>query len=190
MPKIKIIAICGKAGAGKDTLLREINARYKVHPVISCTTRPRRENEQEGKDYFFFTKEQFAQKLIQDQILEATEFNGWFYGTPKDGIDESAWNIGVFNPEGIEFLMSNPEIDAYVFYIDVSDKERLLRQLNREQNPDVKEIIRRFGTDEKDFQEIDAGLVSLTHIENKTEDDLDLAVRTVATFCRLEVKSD
>ena len=53
--KIKVIAICGKSAAGKDTLLQEILKlnRPDVHEIISCTTRPPREGEAHGKNYYF-----------------------------------------------------------------------------------------------------------------------------------------
>lgn len=44
-----------------------------------------------------------------------------------------------------------PEVVVYPIFIEASDKTRLLRQLNRETNPDVREIIRRYGADENDF---------------------------------------
>lgn len=88
-------------------------------------------------------------------MLESTEFNGWFYGTAIDSLSKEDINIGVFNPAGIRSLMKYKDIDMRVFYITASDKTRLLRQLNREDYPDVKEIIRRFGTDENDFSTVD-----------------------------------
>jgi len=188
MKKIKIIAICGKAGAGKDTLLRAIADRYNVHEIISCTTRPRRENEVEGVNYIYLDKEHFLSNLMNDNMVEATEFNGWFYGTLKCSLDRDGWNIGVFNPEGVEALIENPDIDVQVFYVETSDKERLIRQLNREENPDVKEIVRRFSADEKDFSNINYRF-SYTTLQNDDVEDLNLATRIVASTCELEGKS-
>ena len=84
-------------------------------------------------------------------MLEATIFNNWCYGTSLKSLDKNAINVGVFNPEGVEILQSNPEIDIDVIYITAKDKVRLLRQLQREDNPDCDEIVRRYGTDKKDF---------------------------------------
>ena len=50
----------------------------------------------EGKDYFFLTVEQFTQKVLDGSMLEATEFNNWFYGTPIEGLDAEMLNVGVF----------------------------------------------------------------------------------------------
>lgn len=188
MKKIKIIGICGKAGAGKDTLLHAIADRYKVHPVISCTTRQPREGERQGIDYFFMTKEQFTKKLVNDEILEATEFNRQFYGTPKDGVDLNGWNIGVFNPEGISALIDNPSVDITPFYIHTTPKERMIRQLNRENNPNVDEIVRRYSADEKDFRDIN--LLCGNYLNNTTKEDFEHAIYAISTSCGLKAKSN
>lgn len=84
-------------------------------------------------------------------MLEATEFNGWFYGTDVKSLSDQKINIGVFNPAGIEAMSTIEGIKVIPIYVDVKDKTRLLRQLNREENPNVHEIIRRFKTDIEDF---------------------------------------
>lgn len=84
-------------------------------------------------------------------MLEATEFNGWFYGTDVKSLSDRKINVGVFNPAGIEAMFAIEGIKVIPIYVDVKDKTRLLRQLNREENPNVHEIIRRFKTDIEDF---------------------------------------
>ena len=88
-------------------------------------------------------------------MLEATEFNGWFYGTSLDSLSLTDINIGVFNPDGISAMYDRNDIDLRIYYITASDKTRLLRQLNREDFPNVDEIIRRYETDRKDFLTVD-----------------------------------
>ena len=151
----KIIAIMGKAGSGKDSIMQEVLAgSVRLHEIVSCTTRPKRENEVEGVNYFFYTPEQFGDKVINHEMLECTCFNDWFYGTSFESVRSDCVNIGVFNPTGVEALIHNPDVDVIVFWINTSDKQRLLRQLNRENDPDVSEIIRRFKTDEEDFYDV------------------------------------
>lgn len=155
--KYKLIALIGKAGSGKDTIMKEILKQFApyFHEIVSCTTRAPRDYEIEGVNYHFLTLEDFTKKVINGEMLESTEFNGWFYGTSLDTLSENDINIGVFNPAGIRSIIKNPNIDMRVFYIITNDKTRLLRQLNREDQPDVKEIIRRYGTDEQDFLTVD-----------------------------------
>ena len=151
-----IIAIMGKAGSGKDTLLKALlkEPQFKdAAPIISCTTRPIRENERDGVDYHYITVEQFTEQVLNGEMLEATLFNNWHYGTSLKNLHKDKLNIGVFNPEGVGLLRDNKNINLKVIYIEANDKDRLLRQLNRENDPDVHEIIRRFSADEIDFRE-------------------------------------
>lgn len=78
-------------------------------------------------------------------------------------------NVGVFNPEGIRILSEDPRIDITPIQICASDKIRLLRSLNREDNPDCEEICRRFLADKKAFQYIDFDYDSF---ENETNEEI------------------
>ena len=126
----------------------------RFNEIISCTTRPMREGEKDGVNYYFLTAEEFAEKLFIGDMLEATVFNDWCYGTSLASLSEDKPNIGVFNPAGIYALMDDPNIELIVYRVCCSSKTRLLRQLNRENNPNVDEIIRRFMTDTKDFSDL------------------------------------
>ena len=155
--KIKIIAFFGKAGSGKDTIQKWL-AKYHekdVHEIISCTTRPPRDYEKDGVDYNFLSIEDFTKQVLNGEMLEATEFRGWFYGTQASALSADKLNIGVFNIAGIEALLENTNIEVLPVLVYASDKTRLMRQLSRENNPDCEEICRRFQTDSKDFAKID-----------------------------------
>lgn len=148
----KIIALCGKAGAGKDFLLNRICANHpEFYKIISNTTRPMREGEKDGISYHFLTDEEFLKKTY----IEETIFRGWHYGTATDNLSPDKINIGVFNRSGVEALRRMNNIELLDIFVFATDKERVIRQLTREENPDVKEIIRRFGTDEEDFASFD-----------------------------------
>ena len=181
MGKYKIIAVMGQAGAGKDSFVNAIikgNYLSLAKPIISCTTRPIRENEQDGVNYHYLTNEEFAEQVVNGEMLEATVFNNWCYGTSTKNLDKNAINLGVFNPEGVEILRGYDNIDLIVIYIVADDKVRLLRQLNREEHPDCNEIVRRFGTDKQDFRETRINSISPDFvIENNGEQDIDTLAR-------------
>jgi len=184
MNKIKVIALYGKAGAGKDTCLNRVCEVYQLHKIVSATTRPPREGERDDIDYRFLTDKEFEQL----EYIERTEFRGWKYGTPKDSLDANKINIGVFNPEGVKALIRDKDIIVIPVLIDASDKQRLIRQLNREENPDCEEICRRFETDKKDFEnfhivsEYDFSHLAFEYgrprkFSNQDESDMDKTVR-------------
>ena len=180
--KYEMIGICGKAGSGKDTIMRKVVSNNpSLHEIVSCTTRPMREGEAEGINYFFLTGEQFGDKVVNGEMLEATCFNDWFYGTSYDSLRSDCVNIGVFNPEGIDSIIAHKDIELVVFLIEADDKIRLLRQLNREEHPDVHEIIRRFKADELDFEDLDFHHNVLI---NDSESDLDYCVKVVGAAAK------
>ena len=157
----KIIAIMGEAGSGKDSFMQAIlKLRPDFHEIISCTTRPMREGEAEGVNYYYYTPEQFGDRVLHDEMLECTVFNDWFYGTSYDSVRSDCINIGVFNPTGVESLLARPDVDVKVIRVVAEDKTRLIRQLNREERPDVREIVRRFNADWMDFDGVDQDIPS------------------------------
>ena len=157
MSKVKLIALFGESGAGKDTIQHWLESEFSnMHGLVSYTTRPPRDYEVEGKEYHFTTKENFKKLIAENKILEYTIFNWWYYGTCIDNLKKDMINVGVFNPEGIRKLLKHSEkIDILPVWIQASGKNRLLRSLYREINPDCTEICRRFLADQDDFSRID-----------------------------------
>lgn len=188
--KIKVVALFGKAGSGKDTILKEVVANGGFHEIVSCTTRPMREGEQDGIDYHFITNEKFTNLVLDNRMLEATVFRDWCYGTSLDELKYDQINIGVWNPEGLELLIEHPSIDVLPIYIVADDKIRLLRQLMRETNPDCAEIVRRYGTDEQDFKWINNRFPEHIEVQNGTGALLDETVEQVLAAISVWTKND
>jgi guanylate kinase len=107
----KIVTLSGKAGAGKDRMMQEVlkvlreeSPYFTINEIVSCTTRPMREGEVNGKNYYFLTHEEFAERLANGTMVEATIFNDWCYGSCLEHMNEDGINIGVYNPEGVAIL--------------------------------------------------------------------------------------
>ena len=83
-----IFVISGPSGSGKGTVMEYLKELYpEAGLAVSATTRPMRDYEQEGREYFFKTREEFEQLLDAGEILEHTTYNGNLYGTLKSEAD-------------------------------------------------------------------------------------------------------
>ncbi len=90
MNKGQLIVFSGPSGVGKGTVLKAFLAeRESVALSISATTRQPREGEENGVHYYFLTKEEFEQRINNGLMLEYAQYNGNYYGTPKDKVDEA-----------------------------------------------------------------------------------------------------
>lgn len=156
MNKIKILAIVGKSGSGKDSILKYLRqySGNKFNYIVSSTTRPLREGEVDGIDYHFIEHDDFINLMDNNQIVEMSVFRDWCYGTSAKDLSTAKINIGGFDPMRIGILADHSSIDLKIVMITATDKERLLRSLNRENDPDVAEIIRRYQADEEDFKHL------------------------------------
>ncbi len=81
-----VYLVSGPAGSGKTTLCRRLAADSEAVYATSATTRKPRGPEQDGKDYYFLTREQFQQQIIKDEFLEHAEVHGNYYGTLKSEV--------------------------------------------------------------------------------------------------------
>ena len=77
------VILVGKAAAGKDHMRKVMEGRGFIY-VISYTTRPPREGEIDGQDYYFMSKEQFDYGIKNNFWYEYVIFNGWYYGTSNE----------------------------------------------------------------------------------------------------------
>ena len=85
-----LIVVSGPSGAGKDTIVNEVVKRKNINAwiSISMTSRSPRGQEENGKEYFFVTREEFEENISKNNFLEYAEYNGNYYGTPKHKIEE------------------------------------------------------------------------------------------------------
>lgn len=151
--KIKLIVLFGPSAGGKDTLLNYLVQTYPniFHKVISYTTRQKRDYEHEGIDYYFIDNSTFTQKVLNGDIIEATSWDGEFYGSGISAMDNKKINIAVLDEHGIECLLEDNRIKLTSIFIYAEDKIRLLRALNRESKPNCEKICRRLLEDHERF---------------------------------------
>ncbi|MEG1947146.1 MAG: guanylate kinase [Lachnospiraceae bacterium] len=160
-----IFCLIGKSSCGKDTIYKKILAdqTLSLKTLVSYTTRPIRDGETQGVEYYFLTLEQQEALAHQGKIIELRSYDTihgiWNYFTVKDHqIDLEHHNYLVIGTlESYRKLRDYFGKDCLVpIYIEVEQGERLQRALNREriqQTPKFTEMCRRFLADEADFSE-------------------------------------
>lgn len=133
-----MIVIVGESGSGKSSIEKELEKNHNYNRVITYTTRPKREREQDGKDYYFVNDNSFLNLASHEFFVETTSFKGWYYGTPKDSCNEDS--VIVVNPHGLRQLKYKG-IKFISFYIKVPREDRMIKMLQRGDN--IEEAYRR-----------------------------------------------
>lgn len=160
-----IFYVMGKSASGKDTVYRELKRRFpQLGSVIMYTTRPKRDGERDGVQYFFKDRSFLRQCRDEGRLIECRTYETvcgpWDYFTVDDGqvrleTGESYLMIGTLESyERTAEYYGREAIEPV--YIEVEDGERLARALERERRqkkPGYKELCRRFLADEEDFKE-------------------------------------
>lgn len=93
MSKGVLTVVSGFSGAGKGTVMKRLLAEYNNYALsISATTRQPREGEQDGREYFFKTKEEFERMIAEDAFIEYARYVENYYGTPRAYVEEQLEN--------------------------------------------------------------------------------------------------
>jgi guanylate kinase len=139
------IIIVGPGGSGKDFLRKKMVERGFDYGV-SFTSRPPREGEKEGIDYYYRDINFFESN--KNIFLELQEFNEWKYGISKG--EFSIKNLFILSPAGLKSLPKSFRDDSFVIYLNPAEDTRVKRLKERNDADDVE---RRLIADQKDFFE-------------------------------------
>lgn len=83
-----LTVISGFSGAGKGTIVGELCKKENYALSISATTRAPRKGEEDGREYFFKTTDEFVKMISDDGLIEWAQYVGNYYGTPKAYVEE------------------------------------------------------------------------------------------------------
>lgn len=144
----KRIILVGKAASGKDHLRKKFESRGFKY-AVSYTTRPPREGEVDGKDYFFITDEEANKMVESNMFYEYVYFNGWLYGTTVEQFYTD--DLFIMTPEGISHIKPEDRVNSFIIYTDIEMSMRMTRLANRNMPGDSMD--RRIKADEVDFAE-------------------------------------
>lgn len=175
-----LVLFSGPSGVGKDTVLEIVLAKdTSLQKSVSCTTRGIRENEIDGKDYYFITVPEFEEMIENHEVLEFTRYGQNFYGTPKAPIDkwlsegktvilkievEGASNIKKLYPDSVGIFIMPPSMEVL---------EQRLRSRGTEDEADIKKRLE-IAQSEIGHSKVYDYLVVNDDLEKASENVLDI----------------
>jgi guanylate kinase len=177
-PQAKLLVFAAPSGAGKTTIVRHLLQKFPQQLAfsVSATTRHKRENEQDGKDYFFISEKEFKEKIAQQAFLEYEEvYAGKFYGTLHSEIERLTqlhksvlFDIDV---EGAMSIKKQYQENALLVFVKPPSIEALINRLKARETETQAEIEKRVAKMELELtyqQYFDVTVIN---------DNLDLALK-------------
>lgn len=197
---MKLITLTGTSACGKDSLLNKVlEINKNIKPIISVTTRPKREGETDGVEYKFITLEELTELYNNEELIEIREYNTkhgmWYYGITKDSIDVDSDDIYIVivDVQGViqlrQYLNSlkSDNIKVESVFINCSGKERMFRSLTREQNlndEQIAEICRRYLDDQANVGAYKEAFDII--LRNELPQDIDRCVSIINSLAQVE----
>lgn len=149
-PSPLLVVLSGPSGAGKDAVLDEMARRgHAFHRVVTCTTRPPRDNERDGVDYFFVTDAQFDELIATNGLLEHAVVYGHRSGVPRQQVVEQLrGGLDVYVRTDVQGAATIKRLapGAVLVFIAPSSLDELEQRIRARGSDDEERIQRRLRT--------------------------------------------
>jgi guanylate kinase len=173
-----LIVLSGASGVGKDTILQRMKERgMPFHFVITATSRPPRQGEVDGQDYFFVSKDEFAHMIEQGELLEHAIVYGQHKGIPKQQVRQAlesgqdvVMRIDVQGAETVRSLC--PE--ALLIYLMPETEEALIRRLRLRQTESADQLQLRIDTARQELRRIQAFDYFVVNADHRLDEAVDV----------------
>ena len=143
-----MLVLVGKTCTGKSTIRDLLVNRYNMEPVITHTTRPPRDGEENYIDYIFVNDNHFH--ILKEEGCNVASGDTWYYASSKSDYDNSEDKVVILNPEGLKQIR---KLKYPIFAVELTAPDLVERLKKRGDNP--KEAERRIHADNEDFKDID-----------------------------------
>jgi guanylate kinase len=185
-PQPLLIVISGPSGAGKDTVMQRMQERgLPFHFVVTATTRPKRANETQGRDYFFVSKEEFARMINEDELIEHAIVYGDYKGIPKQQVREAlssgkdvVMRIDVQGAETVRKMAPQ----ALMIFITTDSEEELVQRLKTRKTETADSLAIRIATARKELKRVEA----FDYVVVNRDFHLDTTVDTIRAIIEAE----
>jgi guanylate kinase len=182
-PQPLLIVISGPSGAGKDTVVQLMQERGMLfHFVVTANTRPKREEEVHGVDYFFVSKEEFARMIEEDELIEYASVYSDYKGIPKQQVRKAlasgkdvVMRLDVQGAETVRKLA--PE--ALLIFLTTGSEEELVERLKARKTETPEELALRIATARKELKRVEAFDYVIVNHDNKLDETVDTVLAII-----------
>lgn len=186
----RVVIFSAPSGAGKTTIVKEmLNQEFGLEFSVSACSRPKRENEVDGKDYYFLTVEDFKKKIENDEFLEWEEvYKDQFYGTLRSEVDriwakgkDVIFDVDVVGGVNIKNIFEDKALAVFVMPPSLEVlKERLLGRSTEDEASLEKRLLK------AEFEMTYADQFDVQIVNDKLDVAIDEAQAQLFTFLSIE----
>ena len=185
-PQPLLIVISGPSGVGKDSVVHAMKRRgLPFHFVITATTRPPRENETNGRDYYFFSKEEFARMIEKDEFFEyAIVYNDYKGNSKKQVRDALASGQDVIMRLDVQGAATVRKLasEAVLVFLTTQSEQELVERLKSRKTDKAEDLSLRIATAQQELKRA----IEFDYVIVNADGCLEETVDTVIAIIRAE----
>lgn len=178
-----LIVISGPSGVGKDSVIQRMKERnLPLHFVVTATSRPQREGEVNGVDYFFVSQDEFEAMIANGELIEHALVYEDYKGIPKEQVQQALksgrdtiMRIDVQGAATVRELYP----DALLIFLSTHSEEELIQRLKarRTETPEALEL--RLATARSELEQVDLFDYYVINAESQLEETVDTIVAII-----------
>ena len=185
-PRPLLIVISGPSGVGKDSVVQSLKEHgLPVHFVVTATTRPPRENETNGQDYFFVSKDEFARMIEAQELIEYAIVYNDYKGIPKQQVREAlASGQDVIMRVDVQGAASVRKLaaEAVLIFLTTQSEQELISRLKARKTEKPEELSLRIATARQELKRV----AEFDYVIVNGDGCLENTVETVMAIIRAE----
>jgi guanylate kinase len=179
-PEPLLIVISGPSGVGKDTVIQRMKERnLPIHFIVTAATRLPRPNEVNGRDYFFYSHDEFAEMIEKGELLEYAIVYNDYKGIPKaqvrDALSSGKDVVMRLDVQGAATIRRlYPE--ALMIFLTVQDEEDMVNRLQERKTETPEGLKLRIATARQEMTQVDSFDYVVITRENHLDETVDIIV--------------
>ena len=178
-----LIVISGPSGVGKDTVIQRMKERnLPIHFIVTAATRLPRPNEIHGRDYFFYSHDEFAEMIDKGELLEYAIVYNDYKGIPKaqvrDALSSGKDVIMRLDVQGAATIRKLC-LDAVMIFLTVQDEEDMVNRLQQRKTETPEGLKLRIATARQEMTQVEAFDYVVINRENHLDETVDTIVSII-----------